>query len=245
MGKIIYPPGGKAGEYAPWAANFYNGCSNGCIYCYNNIGVMAGTLGGLQVRLKKTLIDEQTAFQFFCKDLVKYRDKIIENGPLHFNFVSDPCLPETIELNWKCIEYALSHGVPVQVLTKRADWLNHPAVQKALGYLDLLTVGFSLTGCDDLEPGASPNDQRIWAMQVLHNAGVKTWASIEPIIDPVKSFEMIERTIEFCDHYKIGILSGKKSYTPQDICRLAFKVNALHPKSVYWKESLREFVQKQ
>lgn len=205
---------------------------------------MSGTLGGTIVRLKAQLKDETTAYEIFCKELLKFKNDIIRDGALHFNFVSDPCLPETIELNWKCIEYALSHGVPVQVLTKRADWLNHPAVQKALGYLDLLTVGFSLTGCDDLEPGASPNDQRIWAMQVLHNAGVKTWASIEPIVDPVKSFEMIERTIEFCDHYKIGILSGKKSYTPKDICRLAFKVNALHPKSVYWKESLREFVMK-
>lgn len=244
MTQIIYPPGGKAGEYAPWAANFYNGCCNGCIYCFNNTGLMSGTLGGLQVRLKKTLIDEQTAFQIFCKDLDKYHDKIIEDGPLHFNFVSDPCLPETIELNWKCIEYALAHGVPVQVLTKRADWLNHPSVQKALGYLNLLAVGFSLTGCDDLEPGASTNDQRIWAMQVLHNAGIHTWASIEPIIDPTKSLDMVARTIDCCDHFKIGILSGKKAYNSQNIRDFVVKVNNLHPKSVYWKESLRKFVEK-
>lgn len=137
----------------------------------------------------------QSFFMLLMLDiLILQSAKIIENGPLHFNFVSDPCLPETIELNWKCIEYALSHQ-------------------------DLLAVGFSLTGCDDLEPGASPNDQRIWAMQVLHNAGVKTWASIEPIIDPVKSFEMIERTIEFCDHYKqIRVALGR------DVCGLTQQV---------------------
>lgn len=27
---IIYRPKGKAAEYSPWAANFYNGCSNRC-----------------------------------------------------------------------------------------------------------------------------------------------------------------------------------------------------------------------
>ncbi|KAA6320448.1 hypothetical protein EZS27_029784 [termite gut metagenome] len=33
-GKAIYNPSGKAGEYSYWACNFYNGCSNGCTYCY-------------------------------------------------------------------------------------------------------------------------------------------------------------------------------------------------------------------
>lgn len=52
----------------------------------------------------------QSIFMLLMLDiLILQSAKIIENGPLHFNFVSDPCLPETIELNWKCIEYALSH----------------------------------------------------------------------------------------------------------------------------------------
>lgn len=44
-----------------------------------------------------------------------------------FTFVSDPCLPVTIALNTMCIDYAISQGVPCQILTKRADWLDlHP-----------------------------------------------------------------------------------------------------------------------
>ena len=54
-------------------------------------------------------------------------------------------------------------------------------------------------------------------MKELHSAGISTWASIEPVIDPDLSFEMIREMAGFCDHYKIGILSGKKSYTPQQI----------------------------
>jgi len=243
-GKCIYMPNGKAGEYSAWAANFYNGCIHNCKYCFNNHSLMAATVGGTNVRLKKTLVDEQIAYEIFSKELLKYREAIIKDGALHFNFVSDPCLPETIVLNWKCIDYAISQGVPCQVLTKRADWLNHPVVQNALSNPELLRVGFSLTGCDELEPGASPNEERIWAMNVLHNAGIPTWASIEPIIDPAKSLDMVARTIECCDHYKIGILSGKKSYSPQDIRDLVLAVNALNPKSVYWKESLREFINK-
>lgn len=242
--KIIYRPAGKAGEYSPWAANFYNGCIHNCEYCYCNNGLLAETLGGMNVRLKKTLVNEPNAFAIFCKELDKYKDDIIKDGSLHFNFVSDPCLPQTIGLNWKCIAYALSQEVPVQVLTKRADWLDHPAVQSALSYHELLKVGFTLTGRDDLEPKASPNLDRIAAMRELYNAGIITWVSCEPIIEPQRSLEMIELSIDCCCHYKIGILSGKKSYSSQDIRDFVTAVKALNPKDVAWKNSLLEYMMK-
>ena len=244
MTKIIYNPTGPAGEYSPWAVNFYNGCIHNCEYCYNNKGITAGTLGGTTVRLKKSLVDEVTAYDIFCKELEKCKDDIIKDGALHFNFVSDPCIPQTIDLNWKCITYALSQGVPVQVLTKRADWLEHPAVDDALSHHDLLKVGWTLTGCDDMEPGASTNLDRIGAMRILHDAGIFTWASCEPIIDPKRTYKMIQKSLDCCDHYKIGILSGKKSYSPQDIRDFVTAVKALNPKDVAWKNSLLEFVQK-
>ena len=115
MSKIIYRPAGPASEYSKWAANFYNGCHNMCTYCYCNNGFLAKTLGGTNVRLKKSLIDETTAYDIFCKELDKYKVEIIKDGGIHFNFVSDPCLPSTIKLNWKCIDYALEQGVPIQV----------------------------------------------------------------------------------------------------------------------------------
>lgn len=240
----IYKPAGKALEYSAWACNLYNGCTHMCSYCYNDHGIMKGAVGGQNVRLKKVLVDESTAFDVFCKELVKYKDAIKADGFLHFNFVSDPCLPETIVLNWKCIDYAISQGVPCQALTKRADWLDHPSVQNALSHPELIRIGFSLTGCDDLEPGASTNAERIEAMKNLHDAGIRTWASCEPIIDPEKSLDMVARTIDCCDHYKIGILSGKKDYSPQQIRDFVVAVNALNPQSVYWKQSLQDFIQK-
>jgi len=240
-GNCIYMPNGKAREYSTWACNLYNGCINVCAYCYNDNSIMKSVLGGNNVRLKKSLVNEATAYDIFCKELEKYREAIIAAGALHFNFVSDPCIPETITLNWKCIDYAISQGVPCQVLTKRADWLDHPSVQNALSHPELLRVGFSLTGCDELEPGASPNLERIQAMHVLHGAGIPTWASIEPIINVQSSLAMIKQSIDCCDHYKIGILSGKKCYTPKQIRKFIHEVNALNPRSVYWKQSLLEF----
>jgi len=203
---------------------------------------MSKTLGGTNVRLKKSLTDEKTAFQIFQKELDKSKYDIVKDGGLHFNFVSDPCLLQTLHLNWICISYAISQGVPCQVLTKRADWLDSPSVQYALSQKNLIRVGFSLTGCDVLEPGASTNAERINAMKSLYKKGITTWASIEPIINPNKSLEMVAKTVAFCDHYKIGVLSGKKSYTPQDIRNFITDVESVHPKSVYWKQSVCEFI---
>jgi hypothetical protein len=45
-------------------------------------------------------------------------------------------------------------------------------------------------------------------MQELHEAGLKTWASIEPVIDFSCSVDMVVRTMEFCHLYKIGLLRG-------------------------------------
>ncbi len=243
-GKAIYRPNGKAAEYSEWACNFYNGCTHNCSYCYNNHNLMSKTVGGTDVRLKKSLVDEQTAFQIFMAELTKVKDSIIkEDKALHFNFVSDPCLPETIELNWKCIGHALREGVKCQILTKAADWLENPVVVPAFQYKELISVGFTLTGCDDQEPGAAPNAKRIEAMKQLHDMGIKTWASIEPIIDPVRSFEMIKATVGICNYYKIGILSGKKSYNPDDIRTLKAEVDALNLEAeIYWKHSLTEFI---
>ncbi len=205
---------------------------------------MSKTLGGTNVRLKKSLTDELTAFQLFQKELDKSKDDIINDGGLHFNFVSDPCLPQTIHLNWICISYAISQGVQCQVLTKRADWLDNSSVQYALSQKNLIRVGFFLTGCDNFEQEASTNEERINAMKSLYKNGITTWASIEPIIEPDKSLEMVAKTIDFCNDYKIGLLSGKKSYTPQDIIHFIKNVEMLRPKSVYWKQSIYGFIKK-
>lgn len=87
--------------------------------------------GGSVVSLKKSLVDTGTAFGIFKAELTRWRTYIIRDGGLHFNFVSDPCLLETIELNFRCVEEAQSQGVLCKVLTKRSDWLDHLAVQKA------------------------------------------------------------------------------------------------------------------
>lgn len=253
--KAIYMPKGKAGEYAKYACNFYKGCSNGCEYCYLKKGVLAHELGGDKPVLKSCFKDKEDAIRVFVDDLFgnstnKPKEDIKKHG-IFFTFTSDPCLPETMHLNFAAIHVALELGIPVQMLTKCTEWIgteHGKELLEAPNAKKYLSVGFTLTGCDDLEPNASPNLERIEAMKRIHEMGIRTWASIEPIIDLEASRWCISETLGFCDEYKIGLLSGKRNYTKEDVADFVKSVEpALRESgaSVYWKESVRKFIGKE
>lgn len=216
-GKAIYNPSGKAGEYSYWACNFYVGCSNGCTYCYCKKGILAGAMGGDTPKLKSCFKDENHALEVFEEELRRNKHELQQHG-LFFTFTTDPFLPETEKLYSKAILTAAFNNIPVKVLTKRADFFRESSIFMLLSRahgatmfeMNYIAFGFTLTGHDELEPNASPNAERIEAMRKLHEAGFKTWASIEPIIDLGSSLKMILDARHFCNLFKIGLESGKK-----------------------------------
>ena len=237
-GKAIYNPSGKAGEYSYWACNFYNGCSNGCTYCYCKKGVLKKTIGGDAPTLKKCFKNEAHALEIFEKELKANLPELQKHG-LFFSFTTDPMLKGTIHLTQQAIYVCMKNKVPVKILTKRADFLeneNGVIADKKLNK-NLIAIGLTLTGRDDIEPNASTNDERIEAMRKLHEAGFKTWASIEPTIDFVSSAKMIRATKGFCDLYKIGLMSGKK-YDEWEANKFAAWCVGFAEAKIYFKDSL-------
>lgn len=106
----------------------------------------------------------------------------------------------------------------------------------------LWAFGFTLTGHDKLEPNASTNADRIEAIRKLHDAGFKTFASIEPIIDFDSSFRMIQEVVDYCDIVKIGLMSGKKysTFECKEFCNRVVKYfnHWEWNTKVYFKDSL-------
>lgn len=253
-GKAIYNPSGKAGEYSEWACNFYVGCSNGCTYCYLKKGRGAAVLGGDKPTLKKCFRDEDHALEVFEKELMANLPELKKHG-LFFSFTTDPMLDETLQLTMWAANYAVENFVPVKILTKRADWVdgylhfldNSNSDNAKRDWRGRIAFGFTLTGRDDQEPGASPNIDRIRAFPKLHDAGFKTFASIEPVIDFESSYEMIWLANGYCDLYKIGLLSGQKTDRTfyeelrtfnLRVVNLLARTNS--PAKVYWKESVQK-----
>lgn len=209
-GKALYQPSGKAAEYSPWAANFYTGCSNDCDYCYCKRGVMAH-VWDTKPHLKKCFPSPEFALRMFCDEMFKNLEAVRKSGIL-FSFTTDPMLDETCELTLWAAKVANDHRVPVKILTKRgaSDRAFEMLEKRQFRDPSLIAFGFTLTGHDEQEAKAASNTERIRAMRMLFQEGYKTFASIEPIIDPADSLQMIKATRGICDLYKVGTMSGRK-----------------------------------
>lgn len=224
-GKALYQPTGKAAEYASWAVNFYTGCSNDCEYCYCKRGVLSHVWDN-KPHLKKCFTDQNEALKIFKIELEKNVDQVRKEG-IFFSFTTDPMLHEIFYLTEACVAYAVSLGVPVKILTKNTDWvyLDFLRIRWTKIYREIannkrkISIGYTLTGADELEPNASPHMHRINALKILKDAGFKTWASIEPVINPTTALQIIQNTKDICDEYKVGLRSGVKKdyYDPEEM----------------------------
>lgn len=243
-GKAIYQPNGKAGEYSGWACNFYNGCSNQCSYCYLQKGRNAKIYTPTPT-LQKAFKDEDDAVEQFGKEVLRNLSEIQKHG-LFFSFTTDPLLPETMGLTAKAVRICMENDVNVKLLTKRADF-----VVPFFDYLSAgggfdegvckkhVAFGFTLTGHDDLEGNSSPNLDRISTMKQLHDRGYRTFVSAEPVIEPEISLLIIRETLDFCDLYMVGLLSGEKDYGKGDVRNLVDELLGLPGKpKIYLKDSV-------
>jgi len=200
MMPAIYVPRGKAGEYAPLAANLYKGCSHGCKYCY----APACTYQEREQFLKA--IPRAKILEQLWTDI----KKPIPRQPVLLSFTSDPYQP--IEDDYKITRKAiqiLHHGnFPVIILTKGG--------RRAERDFNLLRpddqVGATLTFINDSdsltwEPGAALPKERLAMLKHAKEHGLRTWASIEPVIDPEQSLELIRVSAPYVDEFKVGKLN--------------------------------------
>lgn len=243
-GKVLYQPKGKAGEYAAFAANLFVGCSNMCEYCYCKKGILANVMGQDKPQLKAGFKTDEDAINTFKKELKENIYAIRDCGGVFFSFSTDPCLPETWHSTCECAKFAMSLGVPVSILTKCASWAyTKAALELCKGEGQrLLAVGFTLTGHDELEPNAAKNKERIAAMTYLKSKGIKTFASIEPIVDIESAWDMIYSTRIVCDLFRVGLMSGaKQTIEYEKLEKFFYEVAGMcknYRKKVYFKDSI-------
>lgn len=194
----IYEPKGKAREYSPLALNTYSGgCDHGCKYCYCS-GIMRGAWG-LQAKPR------DMSASMLQQEAKAARKQIL------LSFISDPyCGAEQRHRKTRAaLKVLCAARCSVAILSKGGS--------RCLDDLDAfkawpdarVKVGATLTFYSpDLsrqwEPGAALPADRVDALRQLHDAGVKTWASIEPVIIPSESLAIIEASLPYCDAYKVG-----------------------------------------
>lgn len=239
---IIYTPRGRAREYSPKALNIYLSCTHGCEYCY------------------APSCRHQTREQYFAKpyprkDIAKKLAKELEQDApreqVLLSFIGDVYC-ETHDNNQAtrdCLRLLCDHEVPTAILTKGGyRCLNDIGLFREFG--KHIMVGTTLTfdnpyDSQKWESGAAFPYERVDTLDELHGAGIRTFASFEPVIDPIQSLNLMEVTAEMgcIDVYKIGKLNNYKGIDRQidwtDFLGKAVEVMRKHGKEFYVKEDLR------
>jgi DNA repair photolyase len=170
--------------------------------------------------------------------------------PVLLSFTTDPYQPIELDhgITRETIAILHSYGIPVQVLTKggmRAvrdfDLLGQEPGDAFATTLTLLDPVQSL----EWEPGAALPDDRIRAIKKAHARGIRTWVSLEPVIDPLQSLEIIRCTYSFVDLYKVGVLNYHPRKKEIDWAQFGRDVIALlkyHNKEYIIKDDLKKYL---
>lgn len=269
-GTLIYQPKGAAGEYAKWAVNLHNGCTHGCTYCYNRRGVLSHAFGEepklaapikkLVLKIKQEMYDRgisdseiddvkvtKCAIQCILhSDYDKLRHTTIREDGIFLSFTSDPLCDECHQLTDTAVWWCIAMKIPVTLLTKSVNFV--PSLQldqdwATEEYKRFVTIGFTLTGMDEMEPHAPANDERIQALSKLHEMGVKTFVSLEPVIRFELSLKMIRESARFCHEFRIGLQSpykkdryGRSEFI--NFIRTVHTFQLVHNLDITWKQSV-------
>lgn len=203
---IIYTPKGKAREYSPLAANFYEGCDHACVYCY---------APGIRKKTREEYALSVTPRRDILKELEKdVKSYAYSKEQVLFNFMGDPYCKanDKHKITRGALKLFLENKIPVAILTKGGTRaLQDIDVIKKFG--EHIKIGATLTFYNEerskeYESGAVLPAERIKMLEEFHKNGVKTWVSFEPVIDPKETIMLIEKTLHCVDEYKVGKINN-------------------------------------
>ncbi len=198
-------------EYADYCINHVEGCSHGCKFpCYAfQMARRFGKVKSYCEWLKPKLVSN--ALELLDKEIPKYKNKI---NFVHLCFMTDPFMykqREVIASTLKIIKKLNENNIKCTVLTKGI----YPKILTNKIYNRNNEYGITLVSLDkgfkkQFEPYSAPYLKRIEALKKLHDAGLKTWVSIEPYPTPnivKQSLSKILKKLYFVDKIVFGKLN--------------------------------------
>jgi len=202
-------------EYSNFCLNHVKGCSHGCTFpCYAfNMAKRIGRVKSYQEWREPKLVEN--ALELLDKEIPKYKGKI---DFVHLCFMTDPFMfqqPEVIDMSLKIIAKLNSNGIKCTTLTKGV----YPVeLTDSDRFGRDNEHGITLVSLDEdfrkrFEPFTAPYLERVNGLRRLHEAGLKTWISIEPYPTPNiinQDLEKILQEIGFTNK----IIFGRLNYNP-------------------------------
>ena len=199
-------------EYGDYTLNHVQGCAHGCKYpCY---AMMLARRFGKAKTYEEWCQPKlaENALEILDKEIPKYKHKI---KSVHLCFTTDPFMygyDDVSEMSIQIIRKLNQAGIKCTVLTKGI--LPHELADLSPEN----EYGITLVSLDEqfrkeMEPNTAPFLQRIQALRALHDAGCKTWVSMEPYPTPnyiEQDLGEILGAISFCDRIIFGRLNYNK-----------------------------------
>ncbi|HBO65697.1 MAG TPA: radical SAM protein [Clostridiales bacterium] len=199
-------------EYGDYTVNHVQGCAHGCKYpCYAMMMAKRfGKVTSYEKWCEPKLVEN--ALEILDKEIPKLKDKI---KSVHLCFSTDPFMygyDEVSQMSIAIIKKLNVAGIKCTALTKGILPIELATLSPENEY------GITLVSLDEvfrqeMEPNSAPYQERIDALRILHNAGCKTWVSIEPYPTPnfiEQDLNEILEAISFCDKIIFGRLNYNK-----------------------------------
>lgn len=202
-------------EYGDYTMNHVQGCSHGCKYpCYAYLlKKRFGIISSYEEWLKPAIVEN--TLELLDVEIPRYKDKI---DTLHLCFTTDPFMYgyEEIELlSLAAISKINEAGIRCSVLTKGILPFALAKMPCDNEY-GITLISLNEDFREKVEPGAAPYEARINALLALHNAGCKTWVSIEPYPTPnliEQNLTDILSAVKFTDKIIFGRTNYNKKVT--------------------------------
>lgn len=168
-----------ASKIYPYVINPYTGCQHNCLYCYAHF---MKRFTGHREPWGEFVDVKVNAPGLLRREVARKKvDRVWVSG------VCDPYQPleAKYRLTRQCLEILAQNGWPVTVQTRSPLVLRDIDVLRQGG--SRFEAGFSITTADDgvrrlFEPAAPPIEARLRALAELHNAGIRTFAMIAPML---------------------------------------------------------------
>ena len=199
-------------EYGDYTMNHVLGCAHGCKYpCYAfMMKKRFGQVHSYEEWIKPYLVSN--TLELLDKEIPRLKQKI---KSVQLCFTTDPFMygyDEIKTMSIAAIKKLNDAGIKCSVLTKGIL----PEELSALS--DMNEYGITLVSLDEnfrqtYEPQTASFEDRIKALKRLHDAGCKTWVSIEPYPTPniiEQNIDVILEKIGFCDKIIFGRLHYSK-----------------------------------
>ena len=192
-----------------YTINPYTGCQHACSYCYAKF--MKRFTGHTEVW--GDFVDVKiNAADLLRKEVIRKKP-----GTVWISGVCDPYQPleEQYQLTRRILEILTMCQWPVVIQTRSPLILRDLDILKKMKHLE---AGFSITTADEdvrkiFEPNAPSIQERIGALKILHEAGIRTYAMIAPMLPKAEGLiDLLDGKVDYLLIDKMNYGSADRIY---------------------------------